>query len=173
MTETLSIESPQEPKPGARFPWLALVVVVLIAAGGLYFYFSAGNEQHPAVSSSAQPHLSFGPPEQAYAPNVRVENLALSKNENFLNQEVTTLSGEVANAGGTGVRDVEITVEFFDELHQIVLRETRALFTSSTGPIAPRERREFEISFEHIPTSWNTEAPTVRVTGLLLASARE
>jgi hypothetical protein len=172
MTESLSIESPQEPKPGARIPWLALVLVALVIGLGLYFYFSPGTKQHPAVSGSL-PHLSFGPAEQAYTPSVHIENLTLSKNENFLNQEVTTLSGDAANAGGRSLRDVQITVEFFDELHQVVLRETRSLFTAFPSPLAPGERREFEISFEHIPSSWNTGPPAVRVTGLLFAPAKE
>jgi hypothetical protein len=172
MTETLSIESPQEPQPGSRLPWLALLAVALVIGLGLYFYFSPETEQHPAASGSL-PRLSFGPAEQSYAPSVHVENLTLSKNENFLNQEVTTLSGDVANAGGRPLRDVEITIEFFDELHQVVLRETRSLFSSSPAPLAPGELREFEISFEHIPSSWNTEPPAVRVTGLLFSTAKK
>jgi hypothetical protein len=172
MTDTLSIESPKEPKSTGRFPWLALVAAALVLGLGAYFYFSPETAQRPPASA-AVPHLSFGPAEQTYAGNIHVENLTLSKNENFLNQEVTTLSGDVGNAGTRPVRDVEITVEFFDELHQVVLRETRSLFSSSPGALAPGERREFEISFEHIPSSWNTEPPAVRVTGLLLPPVKE
>lgn len=61
----------------------------------------------------------------------------------------------------------------FDDLHQVVLRESRSVFSSSPLPVAPGNRREFEVSFEHIPSSWNTQLPHVSVTGLQLTAAKE
>lgn len=128
-----------------------------------------GTERRLA-SSTRESHLPFGAAEQAYAPKLQIENLPLNRAENFLNQEVTTVPGRITNAGNLALSNVELTVEFSDELGQVVLRESRALFAPQTPPFAPGERRDFEVSFEHIPSSWNIQQPLVRVSGLLFTS---
>ena len=125
------------------------------------------------ASRTRESHLPFGSAEQAYASNLEIENLALSRAENFLNQEVTTLTGRLTNAGNLSLSNVELTVEFSDQLGQIVLRESRAVFASQTPPFAPGDRRDFEVSFEHIPSSWNIQQPLVRVSGILFAFKKE
>jgi hypothetical protein len=170
MSETFSLEAPNDQKPPSRFPSFALVVVVVALSTALYFYISPGASRHASLTG-AQARLPFGPAEQSYAPNVHIENISLERSENFLQQEVTTLAGEAVNSGNQPLRDVEITIEFFDELHQVVLRETRAILAGSQ-PLAPGERREFEIAFEHIPLSWNSDHPAVKVTGLSFTSAK-
>src|SRR6267143_1895516 len=40
-------------------------------------------------------------------------------------------------------------------------------------PLSPGARRSFDVSFEHIPTSWNMRQPAVRVTGLLFAASKQ
>jgi hypothetical protein len=170
MSETLSLEAPDDRKPPSRFPWLAVVIVSLALSIAVYFYVAPTAPKH-GVSTGAQARLPFGPAEQAYAPNVHIENINLERSENFLQQEVTTLAGEARNSGQQPLRDIEITVEFYDELHQVVLRETRAILSGSQ-PLSPGERRDFEIAFEHLPASWNSDHPSVRVTGLLLTSPK-
>jgi hypothetical protein len=170
MSETFSLEVPSDQKPPSRFPWLPVAVALLILSFAAYFYISPGPSRHPA-SPAAQARLPFGPLEQTYAPNVHIENISLERSENFLQQEVTTLAGEAVNAGTQPLRDAEITIEFYDELHQIVLRETRSILAGSQ-PLAPGERREFEIAFEHIPSSWNSDHPVVKVTGLLFTNVK-
>ena len=51
-------------------------------------------------------------------------------------------------------------------MNQIALRESRAVVVLANPPLAPRRRRQFDIAFEHIPTSWNMQQPIVRVTGI-------
>jgi hypothetical protein len=148
----------------------ALLIASAALCAALYFYLEPGSPRHSSAPG-AQAHLPFGSAEQAYAPNLHLENISLERSENFLQQEVTTLAGEAVNSGTQPLRDAEITIEFFDELHQVVLRETRAILAGSP-PLAPGERREFEIAFEHIPASWNSAHPTVKVTGLLFDSAK-
>jgi hypothetical protein len=53
-----------------------------------------------------------------------------------------------------------------------VLREPRLALAPPAQPLTAGERRTFEISFEHISTSWNMQLPTARVTGLLFAAAK-
>jgi hypothetical protein len=171
MREQPQMQLPEGPPPErGRFSFALLVAaaaVVICLAG---FYFLPGR-QSPS-RGNVETHPPFGPAEQAYASKVRVENLTLSRAENFLHQEVYILSGEVVNDGGRSLAEIELTIEFFDQLNQAVLREARLAVAPPAPPVAAAERRVFEISFEHIPISWNMEPPAARVTGLLFASTK-
>lgn len=139
-------------------------MVGVLLVGGV-FYFWSGHTSGPG-GPPAQAHLPFGPEEQAYAPKIEIQNISLSRAENFIHQEVTSLSAELVNKGPRSLAGLELTVEFSDELHQVVLRESRAVLSSREPVLPPGERRSFEVSFDHIPSSWNREQPSVRVTGL-------
>jgi hypothetical protein len=169
MSDTLHIESPEEPQRGRGRSWVAWMGAATILVA-LIFVMWPASERRASLRAS---HLPFGAPQRAYAPNLHIENLALSRAENFLNQEVTTVGGEITNAGDRPVSDVEITLEFADEMGQIVLRESRSVFTPQAAPLAPGATRNFEISFEHIPSSWNIEKPAVHVSGILFTSMNE
>ncbi len=169
MPGTLQTESPDPQPPASRLPQFFLIAAML-AAGSLGFYFWSSTGK-PRSAANSQTHLPFGSVEQAYAPQIQFENLALSRSENFIHQEVTTLSGELINAGTAPLQDVELTVIFFDDLHQVVLREARSLFGAGAALLPPGRRREFEVSFEHIPASWNRQQPAVNVSGIQFASA--
>jgi hypothetical protein len=170
MPETLHIETPETPRrKQMRFPLLSIVVALAVLAG---FYFWAGGEK-PRRATVSQARLPFGPGEREYAPKIQIENIALSRAENFFHQEVTTLTGELVNTGNRSIQNVELTIEFSDELHQVILRETRTLFGRGAPTLAASGRREFEVSFEHVPSSWNMERPSVTVTGLQFALAKE
>jgi len=167
-------EQPQIEIPGAgppdrgpsRFALLVAAAAVIIVLAGFYLW---PGRQSPSRSGAPEVHPPFGPEERAYAPKIKVENVALSRAENFLNQEVTIVAGDLVNTGERTLREVELTVEFTDDMNQIALRESRLALHSGNPPLGPGERRAFDVSFEHIPTSWNMQQPAVRVTGLLFA----
>lgn len=165
MQEQPQIEIPKTPPERGQFTFALLVAAAaaVIVVAALYFW---PGRQSPSRGTAVVAHLPFGPAERAYASKVRIENMALSRAENFLHQEVTTLSADVVNAGDRSLRAVEVTIEFSDELNQVILRETSFPLTPAAAPCAPGVRRAFEVSFEHIPPSWNMQAPTTRVTGL-------
>jgi hypothetical protein len=159
----------QLPDPGAedrgRFNFAlviagAALVIVLV---GLYFW---PGRQSPTRGAASEHAAFFGPGERAYAPLIHLEGIELTRAENFLHQEITTLSGNAVNAGDRSLRDLEITVEFSDDLQQVVLRETRPILSQPSADLVVGEKRAFEISFEHVPSSWNMQLPSVRVSGL-------
>jgi hypothetical protein len=171
MHEEPRISLPEQAPPGRnRFSFalsLAAAAAVIALTG---FYFLPGR-QSPA-RGGPETHPPFGPAERAYAAQIRIENIALSRAENFLKQEVTILSGDLWNEGDRQLVEVELTVEFFDDMNQVVLRESRLALASPVNPLGRGERRSFEISFEHISTSWNMQQPAVRVTGILFAALK-
>jgi hypothetical protein len=171
MSEALQMKSPEEQEKSRGRSWIVWMGIATIAIA-LVLVMWPGAEKTPG-SLTRESHLPFGPAEQGYAPKLRIEGLALSRAENFLNQEITTLAGRLINTGELQLANVELTVEFSDELGQVVLRESRAVLAPNAPPLAPGERRDFEFSFEHIPTSWNIQQPVVRVSGLLFTPKKE
>ena len=173
MHEQPQIEIPGEQQPD-RGPFsfallVAAAAVVIVLAG---FYLWPGR-QSPSRGGAQEVHPPFGPEERAYASKIVIENVALSRAENFLHQEVTILAGELVNTGERTLREVEVTVEFYDEMNQIALRESRLAVNSGSPLFGPGAHRSFDVSFEHIPTSWNMRQPAVRVSGLLFASSNQ
>src|SRR6201987_2850148 len=128
---------PEERKPLPLNILLGALVGIAIA---LSFWFAF---KTPAGGSrSAQPNVSvpMSAAEQAYAKNIQIENIALSRAENFIHQEVTILNADAVNAGSESVATLIVTVEFFDDLHQVVLRESRSALGSAPA-LAPGQRR--------------------------------
>jgi hypothetical protein len=182
MSDNLQFGALKEPEPNRgkfRFALIVgiavvfvLVAALLLPSGMLLNPWFHGDQPNGAKRhlSAAGAQLLFGPPEQAYAPQIRIENVTMSRAENFLNQEVTTLAGEIVNNGDRSLLGVELTVEFSDELRQTILRESRSVL--DPPPLTAGGRREFEISFEHVPASWNIQQPAIAVTALRFTTSK-
>jgi len=171
MPEILTTPQIPEEKPKTSVITLVLAAVVVLAiAGSLWFLFAPLQNKTGHAGQGAAAKMSDA--EQEYAKNLRFENIALSRAENFLHQEVTTLNGEVVNGGKQPVRGLFVTMEFADDLNQVVLRETRGVLGAPPAAMAPGERRSFEISFEHVPSSWNRQQPALRVASLEIPAGK-
>ncbi len=163
----------QNPEPASGKPKFSVVTIAtagaaLVAIIALFWLLFGQRTERPPQTGSKAVSLKMTPAEQEYMKNVQVGNIALSRAENFLHQEVTILSGEVYNAGNETVSGLCLTTTYADDMNQIVLRETRVVWGAPEKPLAPGERRAFEISFEHVPDSWNMQQPTVMVAYLKL-----
>jgi hypothetical protein len=51
---------------------------------------------------------------------------------------------------------------------QVVLRDQQRLFGSRAIPLAPYQRRDFQLTYEHLPVQWNQAYPAIRITGMAL-----
>jgi hypothetical protein len=172
MEEPLHIpEEQQKPASHLRVTLLLAAIVVLVIAASLWFLFkSPPAPRQGTLQLVVTPRMTES--EKDYARNLRVENIAMSRAENFLHQEVTILNAEVVNGGPQALAALELSVEFTDEMNQVVLREARGVLGTPPAVLAPGERRAFEISFDHVPASWNMQQPAVRVSSLQLAKAK-
>jgi hypothetical protein len=148
-----------------RLVVLAVSIVFLLLA---FFLWRASTKKvQPAATGSQD---AQGPDERAYTSKMGVDHIEISRAENFLHQEVTTISGEISNGGNRALASVELTIEFYDDLNQIAQRETRSLFGAPGPAVPPGDHREFEVSFEHISSSWNMRQPVIKVTTVRFAS---
>ena len=163
----------EQPKPANHWRVTVVlgVVVVLVIAASLWFLFKSPPPLPQAtLELGVTPRMNAS--EKDYARNLRVENIAMSRAENFLHQEVTILNAEVVNEGPRAIAALELSVEFSDEMNQVVLREARGVLGTPPAALVAGERRSFEISFDHVPPSWNMQLPAVHVTSLQLAKAK-
>lgn len=147
---------------------LAIAAATLLALVATYLVLFRGPAPNPSL---LQTRFPFGPPEQAYAPKLQFGNFEMSRAESFLNQEVTYLAGDVTNTGERAISGIEATIQFQDSMNQIALRETRPVLFGSSALLPPGKTAHFEISFDHVPPSWNMQLPSVRVAGLQFARA--
>ncbi len=157
---------PQVPveKEKRGFPLAFVLSAVIVAAivGGLMLMSRASRPS----GQTAPGKLPFGAGEQAYAAQIQLGGIEMSRAANFLNQEVTYVSGVARNEGQRGVREIEVTIELRGALNQVVLRETRYVLGARATPLGPGQSRTFQFSFDHVPADWNVQLPAVRVTGL-------
>lgn len=154
----------QENKSSVPFAFLAGLGVVLLLLGGAFLLTRVSRPK----PSGAEDRLPMNATEQAYARQIRFLDLKMSRAANFLNQEVTFMFGSVVNDGARAIREMEATIEFRDPFNQVVLRDTRRVLGARAAPLAAGQSREFQFTFEHVPSDWNRQYPVIRVTGLLL-----
>ena len=172
MNTPLEGENGPDTKNGISQRSVILFAVVSVAAViGAWFVFAPSPSHTPPAGMNAA-RLQMTPAAREYAKNIQIGNIAMSRAENFLHQEVTVVNGEVYNAGNQPVSALRVTAQFTDDMNQVVLRETRDIIAPSDRAIAAGERRAFEISFEHVPASWNMQQPAMRVDYLALAGSK-
>jgi hypothetical protein len=139
------------------------VIVLLLLAGLLFLTHSTPHR------TSAAARLPFGTEEQNYAANIHFQSVELSQATNLLNQEFTYATGKISNDGSRTVRGLEVTLDFHDQFNQVILRERQRVVELTAAPLSPGQQRDFQITIEqHIPSEWNQQYPSIRVTGLVL-----
>lgn len=157
-----------------RFPIIPLAVAAVAGIGMLLGILWLGRPDagHPAPPLCLPP---LGAEETRYAAEqIELGTVTISRWQNFLGQTVTYVDGTVRNKGPRTVTALELTLEFYDIVGQVVLRESvRAVGQVrpsglSGPPLAPGATRAFRAGFEHIPAEWNRRAPRIAITGLLL-----
>jgi hypothetical protein len=118
--------------------------------------------------STAVEHFPLGAQEQAYAQQIHFKDIRMARAANFLNQEFTYVAGTISNDGARTLRGLEVSMEFHDPFHQVILRETEQLITPAMHSLEAGQQSDFKITLEHVPAEWDQQYPSIRVTGLIL-----
>lgn len=143
----------------------AVVVTAMCLSAWVLFHDSPQNR---SSFNGATIKVNMTQAEREYLSKLFVKDTRLSRAENFLHQEVTILSGTIMNSGSQTVTELDLTVQFSDQMDQVALRETRGVLGTPPVPIGPGQERAFEISFDHVPPTWNLQQPTLRVANITL-----
>lgn len=152
----------EEEKSRAPIVLLVGVVAALLLIGVFYVV----GRLTPVPTKAVEQPLPMGPAEQAYATQIQFLEPKVARAANFLNQEVTFVFGTVLNNGPHPIRQIEVTLEFHDPFNQVVLRDKQRLFSPTAIPLAPHDRRDFQLGYETLPVQWNQAYPTITITGL-------
>lgn len=161
--------APQKESQGIFRHPAVIALATLLSVAALYLLFFRGPAPAP---NSQRPRLPFGAAEQAYAAKLQFDNFAMSEAESFLHQQVKYLDGDVRNTGDRALSGLEVVVEFQDDMKQIALREIRGVLGGATAVLPPGQTAHFQVSFDHVPPSWNMQMPTVQVSGLQFAAPK-
>ncbi|HUK29673.1 MAG TPA: FxLYD domain-containing protein [Candidatus Acidoferrum sp.] len=166
MSDLNPMGAKEEAEPGRqfRFALLAGLLVVVVLGGAAYFLLRGSG----ATGSGTPVPLPMGDAELAYAPQIKIGNVEMSRAANFLKQEVTSIGGTITNNGERSIAEMEVTLEFHDVSQKVVLREARRVYGPKETPLAPHETREFLFAFESVPPDWNQAPPVFVITGLKL-----
>jgi hypothetical protein len=99
----------------------------------------------------------------------------MSESENLSGGKLTYLDGHVRNAGDRTVSGITVQVVFENDLALAPQIDTVPLTLIrmkdpyidtepvSAAPLKPGDDREFRLTFEAVPDSWNTQMPVVRI----------
>lgn len=151
----------------SRFPaeFVAGAVIVLLLGGGLLLLIRATRPHGPAAVDK----LPFGSEEQSYAQRIHFSDLQLSESSNLLNQPFTYVTGTISNDGDRTVAGLDVVVEFHDPFNQVILRESQRVIGAAAQPLGGGQGRDFQITLlEKVPSQWNQQYPSIRITGLIL-----
>jgi hypothetical protein len=144
--------------------WAVAALIVVAVVGGLVF---AGRKK-PA------PPPNTLLPEDSYAANLPMSQMAMSESDSVSGVKVTYLDGHIRNTGQKTVAGVTVQVLFGNDealppqidTMALTLIRTRQPYVDteavSAEPLKPGDDKEFRLIFESVPQNWNTQMPQVR-----------
>ena len=144
---------------------VAIAVVVAIAA-------------IVAVVLREVPRANSGPP--PYAANLKFSDLKMSQAQNFVGATVTYVDGTITNAGDKTITHGIVRVTFKDSYDQVAQVEDVPVKVLQTGgpyldtadlsvaPLAPSQRKQFRLIFEHLSEQWNQAYPELKIVGVMV-----
>ena len=161
------IFAPKRPERGGlpMAVWAIAALIVIVGVGVLVF---SGRKKPAAVPTTLLPA-------DAYAVSLPLSQFAMSESANLSGGKLTYLDGHVRNTGDRTVTAVTVQVVFqndealspqIDTVPLTLIRmkepyiDTEAV---SADPLKPGDDREFRLTFESVPSNWNTQMPEVRV----------
>ncbi len=100
----------EQKRPLVTFVLGAVVLLAIAISAWFLFHEPAPTDVESGKATIA---IKMNSAEQEYVANIRVKDIALSRAENFIHQEVTILDGTVVNMGTQTLTGMQITVQFF------------------------------------------------------------
>ena len=98
---------------------------------------------------------------KAYLGQISVTDVHMSAADTPLGNTLTYLDARVVNQGARTVTRLDLQLEFFDALNQVVLRQTNHVVTPDAAPFKAAETRNIHLTFEHMPAEWNQAPPAI------------
>jgi hypothetical protein len=128
-----------------------------------------------ALTGRKMPAADLSGAADAYAPYLKLTNLAMSESSNLAGGKVTYLDGHIDNAGNRTVTGVTVEVTFRDYAKKVAQREPAPLMlvrmrepyidteTVAAAPLKPGAGQDFRLNFDRVSADWAGELPEVRI----------
>ena len=140
---------------------MAGVVVLALFAAGYYLSRPAPKPIESAASPEAK----------AYLPNLGLSDVSMQASENFANQKVVEVLGNISNNGPRELKSIDLYCLFYGvdgrEVHRERLRIVGGIAT--TGSLKPGATKSFRMPFDTLPDGWNQALPKMVIAQITFA----
>jgi hypothetical protein len=136
---------------------IGAVVLLLLAAAAIYLSHSQKESQPEAVASAEA---------KAYVKNLDLSNVHMQAAENFMQQRVVEIDGNISNKGSRALNRVDVYCLFYSPSGQLVHRERVSIVRGKGTPFYPGETKPFRLPFDTLPENWNQAMPNLVVAGI-------
>jgi len=149
---------------------IGILIVLAVIAGLIYSSRTSPERQHSVIQKNA-PANSVDP----YAINVKLEGVHMSTAENIAGGSMLYIEGNVTNTGNKELTGADVEVTFKNSMGQVVQRETTPvlvfiahepaddLVALNASSLAPKQSKEFRLTFERVSDDWDRQTPEMRV----------
>ncbi len=135
--------------------FMAVVVIVAVVGGGLYLNRPVAKPVEAAATQEAK----------AYLVNLALSGVSMQASENFANQKVVEVLGNISNNGPREVRAIDVYCLFYGldgrEIHRERLRIVGGAGTP--GTLKAAASKSFRMPFDTLPDGWNQALPKMVV----------
>lgn len=151
-------------KTRSRSPVLiAICVVFALALIAGIVYLSRPVPKPAALNGPASREA------KAYLPYLALSGVKLQATENFMQQRVVEVLGNISNNGPRPLESVEVYCLFYGIDGRELYRERQAIVNSKGGPLNPGQSRTFRLAFDALPDGWNQAVPHLVIAGIHFA----
>jgi hypothetical protein len=133
-------------------PILTLAAAVLALLSGVVYL---NRPVHKSVERGASEEA------KAYLANLALSDVSMQASENFMNQKVVEVLGNISNNGPREVRSIDVFCLFYNVDGQLLHRERLRIIggAATAGSLKPGATRSFRMPFDSLPEGWNQALP--------------
>jgi hypothetical protein len=147
-----------------RNPVLAVVCaffLILLIAGAVY------------LNGPAAPPVAMNGPAsaeaKAYLPYLALSDVGIDATDNFMQQRVVEVHGQITNNGPRRLESVEVYCVFYGVDGREIHRERQAIVSFKGGALGPSQTRGFRLPFDALPEGWNQTIPHLVIASIHFA----
>jgi hypothetical protein len=151
----------------SRKPPASLIVVVALVLLGLAAALIYLNKPVTKEAGSVAPTAEA----KAYLRNLALTDEAMQATENFMNQRVVEMLGNITNNGPRKLASIDVYCLFSGVNGAVIHRERVPIVKSGGGvaPLGPGETRPFRLPFDDLPEGWNQAMPHLVIAQITFA----
>jgi hypothetical protein len=109
---------------------------------------------------------------KAYLANLALSDVSMQASDNFMNQKVVEVLGNISNNGPREVKSIDVFCLFYGvdghELHRERLRIVGGV--AAPGSLKPGATKSFRMPFDTLPDGWNQALPKMVIAQITFAS---